>query len=80
MGKIVLSNRVAQDQYTDYVRDAFDLSVGDVCTVEIPMNFDLEHMGDWNIIADAQGIEPRSSKPFASIFLLPVYHRQFLTP
>ena len=49
MGKIVLSSRVAQDEYTDYVRDAFDLSVEDVCSVEIPMNFDLERMGAWNI-------------------------------
>lgn len=50
MGKIVCSSRVAQDEYTDYVRDAFDLQVGDVSTVEIPFNFSIESLGkSWNI-------------------------------
>lgn len=49
MAKIVLSSRVSKDEYTDYVENAFDLSVGDVSTVEIPMNFSLERLGQWNV-------------------------------
>lgn len=49
MSKIVLSSHVAQDEYTDYVRDAFDLSVGDVCTVEIPYNLNIDALGEWNV-------------------------------
>lgn len=49
MGKIVLKSQVAQDEYTDYVRDAYDLSVEAVSTVEVPFNLNLNTLGEWNV-------------------------------
>ena len=49
MPKITLTSEVVHDKYTDYVRDAFDLNVGDRNIVDIPLNLHIESMQDWNI-------------------------------
>lgn len=49
MGEIRLVSSVKQDEYTSYIQEAFDLSVGDVSEVNIPVNFNLESLGDWQI-------------------------------
>ena len=47
--EIVLKSNVNRDEYTDYIQDHFDLSVGDVAEVHIPNNLNLSTLGDWNI-------------------------------
>ena len=47
--EIVLKSNVNRDEYTDYIQDHFDLSVGDVAEVHIPNNLNLSRLGDWNI-------------------------------
>lgn len=47
--EIVLKSVVKQDEYTEYIKNAFDLQVGDVSEVSIPMNFDLSKLKDWQI-------------------------------
>lgn len=49
MSEIRLVSSVKQDEYTSYIQEAFDLSVGDVSEVNIPVNFNLESLGDWQI-------------------------------
>ena len=46
---IVLKSNVNRDEYTDYIQEHFDLSVGDVAEVHIPNNLHLSRLGDWNI-------------------------------
>ena len=47
--EIVLKSNVNRDEYTDYIQDHFDLSVGDVAEVHIPNNLNLSKLGDWNV-------------------------------
>ena len=47
--EIVLKSNVNRDEYTDYIQDHFDLSVGDIAEVHIPNNLNLSTLGDWNI-------------------------------
>lgn len=47
--EIVLKSNVNRDEYTDYIQDHFDLSVGDIAEVRIPNNLNLSRLGDWNI-------------------------------
>ena len=47
--EIVLKSNVNRDEYTDYIQDHFDLSVGDVAEVHIPNNLNLSKLGNWNI-------------------------------
>ena len=47
--EIVLKSNVNRDEYTDYIQEHFDLSVGDVAEVHIPNNLHLSRLGDWNI-------------------------------
>lgn len=47
--EIVLKSNVNRDEYTDYIQDHFDLSVGDIAEVHIPNNLNLSRLGDWNI-------------------------------
>ena len=46
---IVLKSNVNRDEYTDYIQEHFDLSVGDVAEVHIPNNLHLSRLGGWNI-------------------------------
>lgn len=46
---ITLCSDVHKDAYTQYVEDTFDLHVGDVSTVNIPMTLHLESLKDWHI-------------------------------
>ena len=47
--KIVLKSKVKHDEYTDYIQDAFDLKVTDVCKVCVPDTLKIDNLGDWNI-------------------------------
>lgn len=47
--EIVLKSNVNRDEYTDYIQDHFDLSVGVIAEVHIPNNLNLSRLGDWNI-------------------------------
>ena len=47
--EIVLKSIVNRDEYTDYIQDHFDLSVGDIAEVHIPNNLHISRLGDWNI-------------------------------
>lgn len=49
MSEIRLVSSVKQDQYTNYIQEAFDLSIGDVSEVSIPVNFNIDSLGDWQI-------------------------------
>ena len=46
---IVLKSKVNQDEYTDYVKEAFDLRVDDMAVVDIPNNLHLDKIEKWNI-------------------------------
>lgn len=47
--KITLTSEVVRDKYTDYVRDAYDLDIGERNAVEIPVNFNPDTMTGWNV-------------------------------
>lgn len=46
---IVLKSSVSQDEYTNYIEQAFDLHITDTCKVCIPNNLKLESLDGWNI-------------------------------
>lgn len=46
---ITLTSQVNKDIYTEYISEAFDLHVGDVCTTNIPLNLNIDKNSDWNI-------------------------------
>lgn len=46
---IVLKSNVNKDEYTQYIQEAFDLTIGDVSKVCIPNKLRLETLKDWNI-------------------------------
>ena len=46
---IVLKSSVSQDEYTNYIEQAFDLNITDTCKVCIPNNLKLESLDGWNI-------------------------------
>ena len=45
-----LVSNVKKDAYTDYIEEAFDLKVEDVCTTEINAWLKPQSLSDWNII------------------------------
>jgi putative ribosome biogenesis GTPase RsgA len=47
--QIVLKSNVIQDEYTQYISEAFDLHISDTSKVNIPNKIDLQRLGDWNI-------------------------------
>lgn len=47
--KITLTSEVVRDKYTDYVRDAYDLDIGERNAVEIPVNFNPDTITGWNV-------------------------------
>jgi len=47
--RITLTSEVMRDKYTDYVRDAYDLDIGERNAVDIPLNFNPETMTGWNV-------------------------------
>lgn len=47
--KITLTSEVVRDKYTDYVRDAYDLDIGERNAVDIPVNFNPDTMTGWNV-------------------------------
>ena len=49
MATITLQSTVAQDKYTEYVKEAFDLDTTSTNEVKIPFNLNLERLGEWNI-------------------------------
>ena len=46
---IILKSNVVQDEYTNYIHEAYDLSIGDTSKVLIPNNLNIESLGDWQI-------------------------------
>lgn len=46
---IHLESPVVTDEYIDYIKETFDLSVTDTASVDIPCRIHLDKMGDWNI-------------------------------
>ena len=49
MATILLKNSVEQDQYTEYVKEAYDLDSNQANEVQIPFNLHIDRLGDWNI-------------------------------
>lgn len=49
MSEIRLTSLVKQDEYTNYIQEAFDLSIQDTSEVIIPVNFSLDALNDWQI-------------------------------
>lgn len=46
---IVKESKVVKDKYTQYISDAFDLTISDTSVVEIPNRIHLSKLQDWNI-------------------------------
>lgn len=47
--ELILKSEVKQDEYTNYIRDTFDLKVSDTAEVHIPNNLKLDRLKDWNV-------------------------------
>lgn len=46
---IVLMSSVKQDNYTNYIKEAFDLQITDTSKVCIPNKLNINQLGEWNI-------------------------------
>lgn len=44
--ELILKSEVKQDEYTNYIRDTFDLKVSDTAEVHIPNNLKLDRLKD----------------------------------
>lgn len=49
-GNIVLTSSVKKDEYTQYIQEHYDLTVGDTSKVLIPNRLHLDSLKNWNII------------------------------
>lgn len=47
--ELILKSEVKKDEYTNYIRDTFDLKVSDTAEVHIPNNLKLDRLKDWNV-------------------------------